>query len=207
VLKTTDATYECYNIANNECDFRISKYLAGRYLSEDEARQLFTTKFLEEKSGYISRFNAPFSAAVELVQPISKTGKKGKFKTNFVFEKEDAETANELDKDAIIATVTLPNGDKADVYETDKSFMIPDYKPKDSPDGFRLGKTILQKELSAQDVLPLFKSGKTGLLSGFISRKNKRAFQAHLLLNFETGKISFEFAPRKKVPSKKSADA
>ncbi len=204
MLKTTDATYECYNIANNECDFRISKYLAGRHLTEADAKQLFTTKFLEEKEGYISRFNAPFSAAVELVQPISKTGKKGKFKTNFVFEKEDTDTASELDKDSIIATITLSSGEKADVYETDKSFMIPDYKPKESPDGFRLGKTILQKELSAQEVIPLFQNGKTGLLSGFISRKNKRAFQAHLLLNFETGKISFEFAPRKKVPGKKS---
>ncbi|MDF1815915.1 MAG: DNA topoisomerase III [Verrucomicrobiales bacterium] len=205
VLKTTDATYECYNLINKECDFRISKYLAGRKLSEEEAKQLFTTKFLEEKEGYISRFNVPFAAAVELVQTESKTGKKGKYKTNFVFDQDEPESADDLDDEDIIANIALPGGSNANVYETEKSFMVPDFKPKESPDGFRLGKTILQKELSKDDVIPLFQKGKTELLPGFISRKTKRPFSAHLTLDFETGKIGFEFAPRKKGPSKKAA--
>lgn len=205
-LKTTDATYECYNLPGKECDFRISKYVAGRFLSDEEAKQLFTTRFLEEKEGYISRFNRPFSAALELVQTESKTGKKGKFKTNFVFDSDEPESADDLSEDDIVATITLSSGENANLYETEKSFMVPEFKPKESPDGFRLGKTILQKELTREDVIPLFKDGKTKLLPGFISRKTKRPFSAHLTLDFDTGKIGFEFAPRKKGATKKTAE-
>ena len=47
----------------------------------------------------------------------------------------------------------------------------------------------------------LFTEGKTPLLDGFISKRTKRPFKAHLTLDFETGKIGFEFAPR---PTKKA---
>ena len=82
-LKQTDATYEC---REPECGFRISKYIAGRRLTEEEAITLFTTKFLEQRDGFVSRFNRPFEAALELTQAVSKTGKLGKWKTGFVFD-------------------------------------------------------------------------------------------------------------------------
>ncbi len=204
-LKVTDATYECYNLATDECDFRISKYLAGRRLTEEEAKQLFSTRFLEEREGFTSKFNRPFSAAVELVQPVSKTGKKGKFKTNFVFDSDEPETVDELSEDDVVASVETSDGKTLKVYETEKSFLVPDFRPKDSPEGFRLGKTILQKELTREEIIPLLQKGKTGLLHNFVSRKTKRPFSAHLTLDFETGKIGFEFAPRKKAASKKTA--
>ncbi|MGJ8694983.1 MAG: DNA topoisomerase III [Verrucomicrobiaceae bacterium] len=200
-LKQTDATYECREA---ECTFRISKYIAGRHLTEEEAKTLFTTKFLEEREGFVSRFNRPFSAALELTQQVSKTGKKGKWKTNFVFDA-DLESAEDLTEDQLLKEVTLPNGKQVKLYETEKAFMVPDLVTKDNPDGFRLGKTILQKELNATDVEALFTTGKTALLPGFISKRTKRAFAAHLTLDVETGKIGFEFAPRKKAAKKKSA--
>ncbi|MEM8953144.1 MAG: DNA topoisomerase III, partial [Verrucomicrobiota bacterium] len=201
-LKQTDATYECYD---PECNFRISKYVAGRQLSEEEAIQLFTTKFLGPLEGFVSRFNKPFEAALELVQPVSKTGKKGKFKTNFVFDQDEPESAADLTDDQLLTTLTLPDGKEAKVYQTEKAYHVPDLKPKDSPDGFRLGKTILQKELSPEEVTPLFKEGKTALLNGFVSKRTKRPFAAHLTLDFDSGKIGFEFAPRKKKSASKKA--
>ena len=45
-----------------------------------EAMELFTTKFLSPREGFVSRFNKPFEAALELIQEETKTGKKGKFK-------------------------------------------------------------------------------------------------------------------------------
>ena len=54
----------------------------------------------------------------------------------------------------------------------------------------------------------LFVEGKTDLLPGFVSKKNRK-FAAHLTFDRETGKIGFEFAPReakKKVAKKKSAE-
>ena len=101
----------------------------------------------------------------------------------------------------------MTNGKTAKLYETEKAFMVPDMVTKDNPDGFRLGKTILQKELSAADVEEMLTKGKTPLLPGFISKKTKRAFAAHLTLDPETAKIGFEFAPRKtaKKGAKKAA--
>jgi DNA topoisomerase-3 len=197
-LKQTDATYECREEA---CDFRISKHIAGRKLSEVEATELFTTKKLPEADGYMSRFNKPFSAALELVQNVTKTGKVGKWKTNFVFD-DDLDSADELTDDQLIKTLTLRNGLNAKFYATDKAYHMPDFKPEDSPDGFRLGKVILQKELDPDSVEKLFTQGKTPLLDGFISKRTKRPFKAHLTLDFEKGKVGFEFAPR---PAKKAA--
>ncbi len=202
-LKQTDATYEC---REPDCGFRISKYIAGRLLTTGEATTLFTSKFLEPREGFVSRFNRPFEAALELTQQVSKTGKKGKWKTGFVFDS-DLESAADLTDDQLLKEVTLTNGKTAKLYETEKAYMVPDMVTKDNPDGFRLGKTILQKELTAADVEEMLTKGKTPLLPGFISKKTKRAFAAHLTLDPETAKIGFEFAPRKaaKKGAKKAA--
>ena len=84
-LKQTDKTYECREL---ECNFSISKYIAGRQLVETEAIQLLTEKTLPEMEGFISRFNKPFSAGLKLVEKESKT-KKLKWKTEFVFDDEE----------------------------------------------------------------------------------------------------------------------
>ena len=198
-LKQTDATYEC---RDQDSDFRISKHIAGRKLSEEEAKELFTKKELPEMEGFMSRFNKPFSAGLKLTQSVSKTGKLGKWKTEFVFETDDPINAEDLMDDQIINKFTLPNGSEATLYETDKAYHVPELKTKNSPEGFRLGKTILQKELQASEVENLFSKGKTSLLDGFISKRTKRPFKAHLTLDLEAGKIGFEFAPR---PVKKAA--
>ena len=43
----------------------------------------------------------------------------------------------------------------------------------------------------------LLDKGKTDLLQGFVSKKNKRKFAAHLTIDLGSGKLGFEFAPRK----------
>ncbi|MGB0334130.1 MAG: DNA topoisomerase 3 [Opitutales bacterium] len=198
-LKQTDATYEC---REQECDFRVSKHIAGRKLSEDEAKELFTNKQLPERDGFVSRFNKPFSAALKLGQTVSKTGKLGKWKTEFVFDGDEPESAEELSEDQLIKTLVLSGGADAKLYATEKAYYVPALKTKDAPEGFRLGKTILQKELQPDEVEKLFTEGKTALLDGFISKRTKRAFKAHLTLDLDSGKIGFEFAPR---PAKKTA--
>ena len=200
-IKQTDATYEC---REEECDFRISKYIAGRQLEEEEAKTLFTDKFLPERDGFVSRFNKPFSAALELTQNTSKTGKKGKWKTNFVFDQDEPDSPQELTAEQNTGTVSLKTGGEADLYETEKAFHVPRLKTQDSPEGFRLGKTILQRQLARDEVAKLLSEGKTDLLDGFVSKRTKRPFQARLTLDFESGKIGFEFAPRAKKKAKKT---
>lgn len=197
-LKQTDATFECRDM---DCSFKISKYIAGRELSVEEATTLLTEKSLPEMEGFRSRFNKPFSAGLKLDRPVTKTGKIGKWKTEFVFD-EELEADVQLDASTLLKAIKLTDGTDAEIHETEKAYHVPAFKTNDSPEGFRLGKMILQKELTPQDIEPLFTQGKTALLDGFISRRTKRAFKAHLTLDLETGKIGFEFAPR---PAKKAA--
>lgn len=192
-LKQTDATYEC---RERGYEFKISKYIAGRKLSNEEAKELFSKKNLPQMDGFLSRFNKPFSAGLKLTQSISKTGKLGKWKTEFVFEGEESISAEDLKVEQIIERFSLPDGTQADLYLTGKAYYVPQLKTVNSPEGFRLVKTILQKELQASEVIELFNSGMSPVIDGFISKRTKRPFKARLTLNFDSGKVGFEFAPK-----------
>ena len=179
----------------------MSKHIAGRRLSEEEAVELFTTRKLPEKEGFVSRFNKPFNAGLELVQSVSKTGKLGKWKTNFVFD-DDLDLSADIENKQLIKPITLKNGEQVNLYDIGKAYLLPEFKPGKSPEGFRLGKVILNRKLEPEVVETLLTEGKTPLLKGFISKRTKRPFSAHLTLDFDKGKIGFEFEPR---PAKKTA--
>ena len=67
---------------------------------------------------------------------------------------------------------------------------------------FKLGKTILRKNLTRSDCAAILREGKTGLLPGFVSARTGRSFKAFLVLK-EDGKIGFEFAAREPKPGAK----
>lgn len=195
VLRQTDATYEC---GESGCDFRISKYIATRNIRPEEAKELFTKKELSEREGFVSRFNKPFSAGLKLSRSVLKNGKPGKWKTEFVFETEDPDLTETFTKEEMVKEITLKNGIRAKLYATERVYHVPELKTDQSPDGFRLGKFILRKELQPKDVEALFTQGKTALLNGFISKRTKRPFKAHLTFDFDKRRIGFEFAPSTK---------
>jgi len=188
-LKQTDATYEC---SEAECKFKAKKYIAGRPLTDLEAIELFTKKFVGPLSGFKSRFNQPFEAALELDE---------KFKVNFKFG--DDEEEEELSEDQLIGTFAINNVGEHKVYETDKSVIVPDILVGKKKDPAKISRHILSRDLTREEILELLTKGKTPLLDGFVSKRTKRKFSAHLLYDTETGKVSFEFEPR--APSKKGA--
>ena len=79
---------------------------------------------------------------------------------------------------------------------------MPDLITKKDPKGVRVGKTILQHEVSVEQAVKLITLGKTDLIKGFISNRTKRAFDAFLTFEPKEGKVGFEFPPR---PAKKAA--
>ncbi len=182
-LKQTDATYEC---RAPECGFKAKKHIAGRLITEDEARELFSKRFVGPLTGFKSKFNKLFDAGLELDD---------KFKVNFVFEgKEDK--AVELTDEMILGTVTMADGRKVTVYGTEKAYIVPELKTKTEPEGLRLGRAILQKEIEPDQAFKLLAEGKTDLIKGFVSNRTKRPFDAHLTMDFAKGKIGFEFPER-----------
>ncbi len=189
-LKQTDATFEC---RNEECKFKGKKHIAGRELTEEESIQLYSTKFVGPLEGFRSRFNKPFEAALEL---------DAKFKVNFVFDQDEPESIQDFKEEQIIGHTKLPDGREVTVYETEKAYFVPALANEDNKNGLRLGKMILQRTIPADQALKLVGEGKTDLLNGFISKRTKRAFGAHLTLNLEEYKIGFEFAERKTAAKK-----
>jgi DNA topoisomerase III len=189
-LRQTDATYEC---RQPDCKFKAKKHIAGRLLTEDEAVELFSKGFVGPLTGFKSKFNKPFDAALKMDD---------KFKVNFFFENGDADAAPELTEEHLIGDVTMQDGRNVKLYETDKAYHIPELVTKKEPNGIRIGKSILQHEITGEQVTQLLTHGKTGVIRGFVSNRTKRKFDAHLTFDPKEGKIGFDFPPR---PAKKAA--
>jgi len=185
-MRQTDSHYECKEL---ECKFRAGKYIAGRLLKIEEAEELFAKKFVGPLTGFKSRFNKPFDAALE----ITEDGKVSFFK-----EKVDLSEAEKVD------TITLADGKSFDLLETENSYFAPDLANKKNPDGFKLPKVILQQEINHEQIKKMLIDGKTDLLEGFISNRTKKPFPAHLDLAMNFDKLGFDwvFPPR---PAKKAA--
>lgn len=192
-LKQTDESYEC---RTPDCGFKMKKYIAGRLISEEEARELFKKRLVGPLEGFKSKFNKPFDAALELDD---------KFKVNFVFEGKEDKVVD-LTEEMVLGTVTMADGKSVKVYGTEKAYMVPELKTKSDPEGLRLGREILRKEIPQDQAFKLLAEGKTDLIKGFVSNRTKRPFDAHLTLDLVAGKIGFEFPPRPpKGPAAKKA--
>ena len=61
---------------------------------------------------------------------------------------------------------------------------------------FRSGQTILQQIIAPEQMQSLLESGKTGLMTGFVSARTRRPFEAFLSWDPKQGKVVFEFPPR-----------
>lgn len=189
-LRQTDATYEC---RNPECKFKAKKHIAGRSLSEEEAVKLFSEGFVGPLTGFKSKFNKPFDAALKMDE---------KFKINFFFENDDRENGPELTEEHLVGDVVMLDGRTAKLYETEKAYHLPELVTKKEPNGIRIGKHILHHDITVEQVKKLLTDGKTDVIKGFVSNRTKRKFDAHLTFDPKEGKIGFEFPPR---PAKKAA--
>ncbi|MBK1883413.1 topoisomerase C-terminal repeat-containing protein [Luteolibacter pohnpeiensis] len=193
VLRQTDATYES---RDPDTPFKLKKHIAGRLITEEELKELFLKGTVGPLSGFKSRFNKLFDASLALDE---------KFKVNFVFDSDEKDSAVELTEDQLLGEATLADGKKVKVYETEKAYHVPELVTKKDANGIRIGKSILQREIPADQALKLLSEGKTDLLKGFVSNRTKRKFDAHLTFDPKDGKIGFDFPPRaaKKAAAKK----
>ena len=200
VHRQTDGLFECYD---PECGFKIKKHIASHELTEEQAKTLFANKRVGPIDTFKSRFGQPFTADL-IIEKKKKT-----WKLDFIFEGADLweEELSNLSDEMVICEAPVEKGSQelAKVYETDKAFLAPAVSKHVDERGLRLGKTILQKEIPTEQAVKFFCEGKTDLLPGFVSKKGRR-FAAHLVLNYEEGKLDFEFAPSKKKKAKKATE-
>ena len=137
-----------------------------------------------------SKKGKPFTASVHLAEG----------KVAFLF----ADSAAELDSEAIKQQDPLGASpvDGTPVYETPAGYLSESALAGDQKKGLRISKIILGRRLDRDHISQLLASGRSALITGFISKK-KKPFDAYLLLDAK-GKLSFEFPPRAPKKSKKT---
>ena len=196
----TDGLFQC---KDPECIFKLKKHIASHELTEAQARDLINNGKVGPIETFKNRFGQPFAAELVLDKP------KKVYKVNFVFEgdEERAKEVENLKPEQIICQCKLKdNSDElTPVYETERAFLCPAMAKDKKETGTRISKTILQKEIPTEQGIKMFVEGKTDLMPGFISKKGRK-FSAHLTVDRKTGKLGFEFAPRKAKKKKGETD-
>lgn len=190
-------TYRHYTCTNEACQFAIPKQASGRVLAPEEVEELITNKHIGPLTGFISRRGFPFEAELKLEMDDSNH-----WQMLFDFG-EDTKTPDfseeELESFESVGVCPICGGR---VLAMDNSYACENsFKSGKEQCDFRIGRTILSRELQINEVRELLNEKRTSLLSGFVSKRNKRTFSAHLTLDTK-GKMGFEFAPRASAEEK-----
>jgi len=83
----------------------------------------------------------------------------------------------------------------ARVFDAGMNYLCEKATGADKTCDFRSGKIILQQEIAPEQMKKLLETGKTDLLTKFVSKRNGRTFKAFLVAG-KDGKVGFEFPPR-----------
>jgi DNA topoisomerase III len=169
-----------------KCDFSLWKVTSGREWSPEEVAELITKRFVGPLTGFRSRMGKPFSAGVRL---------NGELRTEFDFGQGSAsgETEEAPDFSGQESLGACPKCG-ARVFEHGVAYVCEKSVGPERSCDFRTGKIILQQAVEREQIKKLLATGRTDLLTRFISKKN-RPFKA-FLVKTPGGKVGFEFQAR-----------
>lgn len=194
---TFKETFKAYECTNQECKLIVWKTMSGREFEREEVVKLLTEGRVGPLEGFRSKLGRAFNAEIIISE-------KTEWKQKFDFEDEgEGGSGKAIDLSQAKDLGATPHGE---LYETETAFLC--VPPKEGAKPIRMGKSICQRAIPAEQALKIFREGKSDLLPRFISKKGK-PFSAFLKL--EGAKITFEFEPRKpkapKEPAEKKAPA
>jgi DNA topoisomerase-3 len=174
------------------CDFSLWKVISGREWSPEEVAELITKRYIGPLTGFRSRIGKPFAAGIRLSSDL---------RTEFDFGQSGPGAPGEAPPD-FSAQERLGACPKcgAGVYEHGISYICEKSVGATPGCDFRSGKIILQQPVERAQMEKLLATGKTDLLTRFISRKG-RPFKAYLVKT-APGRVGFEFVAR---PATKTA--
>jgi DNA topoisomerase-3 len=168
-----------------KCDFAIWKVTSGREWSPEEVAELITQRVVGPLTGFRSKQGRPFSALVRLTEDL---------RPEFDFGQDrggDAGAAPDFSGQEPLGRCPKCG---ARIFEHGITYTCENaLGPKRSCD-FRSGRVILQQPVEREQMKKLLATGRTDLLSGFVSKKGRR-FKA-FLVKTPDGKIGFQFQAR-----------
>ncbi|HUQ76527.1 MAG TPA: DNA topoisomerase III [Burkholderiales bacterium] len=173
-----------------KCDFSIWKVTSGREWSTDEVAELITKRVVGPLTGFRSRMGKPFAAVMRLTDEL---------RPEFDFGQASGEGEEAPDFSAQQPLGECPK-DAGRVFEHGMAYTCENAVGPQKKCDFRSGRMILQQPIEREQMKKLLASGRTDLLTGFVSKKGRR-FKAFLVKQPD-GKIGFEFQPRAAKPTK-----
>jgi DNA topoisomerase-3 len=174
-----------------KCDFAIWKVTSGREWSPEEIAELITKRSVGPLTGFRSRQGKPFSAVLRLTDEL---------KVEFDFGQASGEGEEAPDFSTQVSLGACPKCG-ASVYEHGMAYTCEKAVGPARACDFRSGRMILQQPIEREQMQKLLETGRTDLLTAFVSKKGRR-FKAFLVKQPD-GKIGFEFQPR--APKDKAA--
>jgi DNA topoisomerase-3 len=173
-----------------KCDFAIWKVTSGREWSPEEVAELITQRVVGPLTGFRSRMGKPFAAVVRLTADL---------RPEFDFgQSSEGEKAPDFSGQEPLGACPKDGGR---VFEHGMAYVCENAVGPTKSCDFRSGRMILQQPIEREQMKKLLASGRTDLLTGFVSKKGRR-FKAFLVKQPD-GKIGFEFQPR--APKDKAA--
>lgn len=189
--------YRRFSCTTPGCYFSFTKHPSGRVFEPEEVEELLATHHVGPLAGFQSKRGFAFEG--ELV--LERDADTGEWGMRFDFEERPEPDADEFMQTPVIGKCRkcgAPVHETADAYVCETAFKDQAKCP------MRIGKTILQRDISVDEVKALLEEGKTPLLDGFVSKRTGRAFKAFLVYDEKKGTI-FKFEERK--PKEKAAKA
>jgi DNA topoisomerase-3 len=168
-----------------KCDFSLWRVISGREWAPEELAELFTKRFVGPLTGFRSKQGRPFSAGIRLTDDLRIEFDFGQGTAGEGEEVPDFSGQESLGACAKCGARVFEHGV---AYVCEKAFG-----PRRSCD-FRSGRLILQQPIEREQMRKLLQTGRTELLTGFVSKKGRK-FKAFLVKQPD-GKIGFEFQPR-----------
>jgi len=172
-----------------KCDYALWKIVAGRQLEISEVEELIEKGQVGPLQGFRSKQGFPFAAIIKMGAD---------FKPEFDFgndKKADGEDSAPIDFTGKEPLGKCPKCG-ARVFDAGMNYICENATGAAKTCTFKTGKIILQQPIEAAQVKKMLETGKTDLLTKFISKKNNRAFKAFLVI--KDGGTAFEFEPREK---------
>lgn len=180
-----------------KCDFSIWKVTSGREWSPEEVAELIRKRTIGPLTGFRSRIGKPFSAALRLNDEL---------RPEFDFGQGSAAGEGEPAPDfsAQQSLGACPTCG-ARVFEHGVAYVCEKSVGAGRSCDFRTGRIILQQPVEREQMQKLLATGRTDLLTRFISKKG-RPFKA-FLVKTPGGRIGFEFQARARKPGAKARAA
>jgi DNA topoisomerase III len=166
-----------------KCEFSLWRVISGREWSPEELAELFTKRFVGPLTGFRSKQGRPFAAGIRLNDEL---------RLEFDFG-QGAEDEAPPDFSAQQPLGKCPKCGSR-VFEHGVAYVCEKAVGAGRSCDFRSGRLILQQPIERAQMEKLLDTGRTDLLTGFVSKKNRK-FKAFLVKQPD-GKIGFEFQPR-----------